>query len=143
MRSTWKSLAASTAITGDRRYRQGEGKVFKVLLPWKAMTSDLPEGLRQLARAARKLAELYEWAKLDREQHRPHMPPSFQVSNHSSEEIRTQYTAFLGTLMDVKESLAVNAETLSHHQVRQWQLQIRQLESEVRGLNVSERFIRP
>lgn len=107
------------------------------------MASRIPTALRELSAILRKLRELEEWAKLERQERRPHEPPSFQPRDHLAEDLRIQYTAFISLAMDIQEALNQPGVEASPRQQRRWQRRLRELEDQLRTLGVTERFIKP
>jgi hypothetical protein len=105
------------------------------------MTFDVTAGLLGLVQIVRKLKELTEWEKLERQEARLDLPPSFRLSNHVEEELRIQRAAFISTAMNLHEALANLALTASLEQRERWQRRLRQLEREVQVLGPTERFI--
>lgn len=105
------------------------------------MTFDVSAGLLDLARMVAKLKELKEWQKLEQQEARPDLPPSFRPCNHVEEELRIQHAAFISTAMNLREALANPALTTSLEQRERWQRRLRHLECEVQVLGLTERFI--
>lgn len=105
------------------------------------MTFDVTAGLLDLARMVAKLKDLKEWQKLEQQEARPDLPPSFRLCNHVEEELRLQHSAFLGLSMDLQEALNDSTLVTSPEQRARWQRRLRQLEQEVQALGLTARFI--
>jgi hypothetical protein len=105
------------------------------------MTFDIPTGLRDLARKVEKIRELEEWEKLDRQQARFDLPPSFQPSNHSDEELRHERDAFLSLAMNLERILNSPLPAVSPSQRELWQSQFRELKRQVDLPLSTTRFI--
>jgi hypothetical protein len=105
------------------------------------MAFDFTAGLLGLAQIVQKLKELTEWEKLERQEARLDLPPSFRLSNHVEEELRIRHAAFISTAMSLHEALANPAPTTSLEQRERWQRRLRQVEREVQVLGLTERFI--
>lgn len=106
------------------------------------MAESIPEELRRLTEVAQKLGELNEWAKLDRSQQKPGVPPSFQISNRAVEELRFQYEEWLRLRAKLQEVLATATTSTSKGQIKQWKQHMQEVKAYVRELNIDERFIR-
>lgn len=107
------------------------------------MTRNVGEKLQELGMVADRLLELNEWDKLDEEQQRANRFSSFQLSNHAAEDLRDVYGAFLRALAEFHETLAEASASMSAFEVSHWRQLGQKIETSVRQLGVSERFIRP
>ena len=105
------------------------------------MTFNVTAGLLDLARMVAKLKQFKEWQKLEQQEARPDLPPSFRISNHVEEELQLQYSAFLSLSMDLQEALNDSSFVTSAEQRARWQRRLRQLEQEVQILGLTARFI--
>jgi hypothetical protein len=108
-----------------------------------AMVASIPEGLRNLSGALSKLKELSEWARLAREEARPDDALCLRFPDDQNEDFRNQYGIFVRTAMEVKEGLNNPALSLSEDDRSRWHLRLRELERELRQLDLNERFISP
>ena len=106
------------------------------------MAVNIPAALRQLATTLEKLKELAEWDKLEKQEFRLEIPPSFQPSDHLAEEIRSQYSLFIATVLELQEILNKLAMDVPPGQLAKWRRRLRELESQVNQLELGERFIR-
>ena len=107
-----------------------------------AMERNIQAALRDLAKILAKLKELSEWAKLERQERRPHAPPSFQLSNHVEDDVRVQYAAFVSTTMEIQGALNDPTLGLPEAKRSRWQRRLQQIEAELRQTDLPEKFIR-
>jgi len=105
------------------------------------MNPNIPAGLRDLAKILEKLKTLQEWAKLAKEETQPEVPPSFCLDNRLAEDIRIQETAFISTVLDIREALNNPATSASPEQRRRWQRRLGEIEADLQKLNLTENFI--
>jgi len=105
------------------------------------MVSNIPAALRELGAILRQLKTLNEWAKLERQEAKPHVPPSFRVSNHVDRDIRVQYAAFVSTGMDIRQELGNPAIVISSQQRNRWERRLRELELELQQLYLPAKLI--
>ena len=106
------------------------------------MAFNIPAALRQLATTLEKLKELNEWAKLARQEERPHTPPSFCLDNHLSEEFRIQYAVFVATVMDIQDVLNNPALGIPASQRTRWKKKLQELQGQMQKLGIMEAFIK-
>ena len=106
------------------------------------MISDVPAALSALSEIVRRLKALREWQKLEQQESRPDIPPSFRVMTDTDESLRLQYGLFTGKAFALRGILDSCRLANATDRVR-WQLELYHLEEEVRGLGLAERFISP
>ena len=98
---------------------------------------DLPKGLRSLSVSLRQLETLAAWAGLERSESRPHEPPSFRFDNHTATDIRTEYSFFVKTAMDISDLLnSAEVKKVPEKKRQQWRRRLMQLETELHRLNL-------
>ena len=107
------------------------------------MTTDVPAGLSALAETVEELESLQEWAKLEQQERKPGVPPSFQLSNHLDEDLRTHQAAFVATVFDIQEALNSPTLVASYKQKQQWRRRLEQLQQRARLTHGTESLIRP
>ena len=106
------------------------------------MAINIPAALRELTVTIEKLKELNEWAKLARQEERPHTPPSFCLDNHLSEEFRIQYAVFVATVMDIQDVLNNPALGIPQSQRTRWKNKLQELQGQMQRLGIMEAFIK-
>ena len=119
------------------------GKVYKSSIPCLAMAIDIPVALDDLARIIAKIKELLEWARLEQQEARPEVPPSFRLSNHADEDLRLQCGLFVSKDLALRLILNTPSPSTPAADKAQWQRELHHLEEEVRALGLAERFISP
>jgi hypothetical protein len=98
---------------------------------------DLLKGLRSLSESLRQLETLVAWAGLERSESRPHDPPSFRFDNHTATDIRTEYSFFIKTAMDIHDILnSTKVKNVAEKKRQQWRRRLKQLETELHRLNL-------
>ena len=107
------------------------------------MTPDVSAGLKALADTVAKLESLQEWAKLEQQERKPGVPPSFQPSNHLDEDLRMLQAAFFSTVIGIQEALNSPSLAASDTQKHQWHRRLEQLQQRARLTYGTESLIRP
>jgi len=96
---------------------------------------NIAEALKSLRRSLKNLKSLLEWGKLVREHRKPHQPPAFRVDRGLQQEMRTEYSFFIKTAMEVRQALqrgqSGDSETKRKHQKR-----LKRLERQFRKLEL-------
>ena len=106
-----------------------------------AMVIDISAALSELGQIVAKVKQLSEWARLEREEARPDMPPSFRILTDTDDDLRFQLWLFVTKDLEVRRLL--NRISIPEADRTRQQQELRHLEEQVRGLGPSERFIRP
>ena len=106
------------------------------------MISDVPAALSALSEIVRRLKALREWQKLEQQEARPDISPSFRVMTDTDENLRLQCGLFTGKAFALRGILNSCRLANATDRVR-WQQELHHLEEEVRGLGLAERFISP
>ena len=86
------------------------------------MVSDISAGLADLADILGKIRASQAWEALAREEARRELPPSFQFSNRTDEDIRIWCGMFLRKAVDIQQELNDHAESIPQSQRQEWQL---------------------
>ena len=107
------------------------------------METDIPADLQELKELAEKLKASREWAKLDEEEARPDIPPSFQLSNHLEDDARQLYAAFASKALSVQIALNDPNFAVTPDDKQEWHNSLERLQRQVRPLHLTESFIRP
>ena len=96
---------------------------------------NIAEALRSLRRSLKNLKALLEWSKLVREHRKPHQPPAFRIDRGLQQEMRTEYSFFIKTAMEVRQALrkgqSGDSETRRRHHRR-----LKRLEEQFRKLEL-------
>jgi hypothetical protein len=106
-----------------------------------AMVIDICAALSELGQIVAKVKQLSEWARLEREEARPDMPPSFRVLTDTDEDLHFQLGLFMTKDLEVRRFL--NHISIPEADRTRQQCELHRLEEQVRGLGLGERFIRP
>ena len=106
------------------------------------MAFNIPAALRQLATTLDKLKELNEWTKLARQEARPGVPPSFQLNNHLTEDIRLHYAVFVATVMDIQDVLNNPALGIPATDQNRWRRRLQKFQKQIQELDLMQSFIK-
>ncbi len=106
------------------------------------MKSNIPVALRQLSAILRKIEELQEWAKLQRQERKPHQPPSFRLDNHIEEDLKIEYSAFISIALDISDALNNPSLGIPEAKRRRWINRLNQLEDSLRAIDICEKLKR-
>ena len=96
---------------------------------------NIAEALRSLRRSLQNLKSLLEWSKLVREHRKPHQPPAFRVDRGLQQEMRTEYSFFIRTAMEVRQALQRGRPGDSETR-RRYQRRLKRLEEQFRKLEL-------
>ena len=107
------------------------------------METDIPAVLQELKELAEKLKALREWVRLDEEEVRPELPPSFQLRSNLEEDVRPVYAAFVSKALSLRIALNDPSFVVAPAQKNEWQIMLDGLQRQVRCLHLTESFIRP
>ena len=106
------------------------------------MMPEIASGLEQLELLLNRMGELIEWEKVTEVGTPKHLPPAFKLRDHFSEDMRTLYGTFLDLANSLKDVLDLEYASVSRAQRNQWLEQVSDLEKRLRGLRVTERYLR-
>ena len=97
---------------------------------------NIPAGLKSLHRALRELKSLLAWADLVESERRPHTPPAFEIRRDIRQDIRTQYSYFLKTAMDLDHLFATGKAGGSPAQRQKWKKRLSRLKRQLQKLDL-------
>lgn len=69
------------------------------------MNVDIAGALRELERLIERMQELIEWEKLFLSERKPHVPPSFQPTDHFRDDVEQMYAWFWNLVYSIHEVL--------------------------------------
>ena len=105
------------------------------------MISDVPAALSALSEIVRRLKALKEWQKLEQQEARPDIPPSFRIMTDTDEDLRFQYGLFLSKASELRRILGNSIPSLSDDDRSRLRRELHHLEEQVGLLGLGERFI--
>jgi hypothetical protein len=95
------------------------------------------EMLRKLQNSFQKIKALLAWRQLNLAERQPGLPPSFVFDNRVEEDLRNEYSRFAATLADFRSILNNTRTFIPTDRRRYLRHRLLELESQVRGLEVS------
>ena len=108
---------------------------------------NVPGALHQLLVTRNRILELIEWDELAQREQRRGVPPGFEPHTSLRAEIRSDlrmmYGLFLSLSSDVRQVLQRPDLAPGKRELPQWRRRLKQLESDVFELRVTETFLRP
>lgn len=107
------------------------------------MRVDIPGALRDLTRLTERLAELIEWERLVQREHRPDLPPSFQLRNHIPKEMSSLHQSFLVLAEDLRQILEDPHLRSTRQDRARWKAKLEAECRRVRNMGLAERFLFP
>ena len=107
------------------------------------MATDVAAAFCSLAEIVARIKELREWQKLEQQEARPEVPPSFRISTDTDEDLRQCYNLFLSKDLELRRLLNSHTALMPVAGRSSWQERLHDLEEQVRGLGLAERFISP
>jgi len=105
------------------------------------MTISISVALQELGQVVAKVKELSEWARLEREEARPDIPPSFRMLTDTDEDLRFQLGLFVAKDLELRRLLNCISTPIAGR--THWRQTLNHLEEQAREMGLSERFIRP
>jgi len=94
------------------------------------MKDQIEVGLRELRASIKRMGELLEWQKLQRQEERSDVPPSFRLQDRLEADIKIEEGAFWKTVFEIQDVLGKRDDaTAKRHRQR-----MAKLEEEMRGL---------
>jgi len=107
------------------------------------MQVDITGGLRDLAKAADRIAALFEWEKLAEQERGSRALPGFRIRNHNREDIIDLYGAFLSLSRSLHAVLNGTDIGFTTEQWKDWQEELREVEERVQSFNIMDKYIKP
>ncbi len=95
---------------------------------------NIAEALTSLRRSLKNLKALIEWSKLVREHRDPHTPPAFRIDRGLQQEMRTEYSFFIKTAMEIRQALQ-QRQSEDSEKKRGWR-RLRRIEKQFRQLEL-------
>ena len=96
--------------------------------------------LRKLQNSFQKIKALLAWRQLNLAERQPGLPPSFVFDNRVEEDLRNEYSRFTATLANFRSILNNTRTFIPTDRRRYLRHRLLELESQVRGLEVSDRL---
>ncbi len=104
------------------------------------MVPDINAGLDQLQLLLQRMLELIEWREVTRPSPSFSSPAS-HLKDHVTDDLKIQYGAFLQLAAAIRQALEVPENCPSYAQRYLWRERLTELESQVRKLQMTERFM--
>jgi len=96
--------------------------------------------LHKLQNSFKKIKALLAWRQLKLAESQPGLPPSFVIDDRVEEDLRNEYSRFTAILADFRSILNNTHTFIPTDRRRYLRHRLWELESQVRGLEVSGRF---
>jgi len=101
---------------------------------------DLQAGLRSLRESLRQIRALLAWEQLKKAESRPGQAPAFTVYDPTETDLRTEYSFFLSTSVQIHHLLDDSTINISAVKREAFRLRLARIEQEMNSLDLQQRF---
>ena len=102
--------------------------------------ADLEAGLRSLRKSLRQIKALLAWEQLKQAEARPNQPPSFTLNEPVEEDLKSEYSFFLFTSVQIHNALSDITANTSETNLRQIKHELAKIERQFHSLGLQQRF---
>ena len=104
--------------------------------------TDLQVGLRDLSESLRRMRALLAWSQLKQHEARPGQPPSYQIFDPTTTDLRNEYSHFLSTSSQIRGALREPNASIPAPEREALHRRLAELEREAHQLNLHYRCLR-
>lgn len=99
--------------------------------------ADLDVGLKSLRKSLRQIKALLAWEQLKQAEARPNQPPSFTLNEPMEEDLKSEYSFFLFTSVQIHSDITANTSIANLRQIKH---ELAKIERQFHSLGLQQRF---
>jgi hypothetical protein len=101
---------------------------------------DLEAGLKSMRKSLRQMKALLAWEQLKLAEAKSHQPPAFKINDPIEEDLKSEYSFFLSTSVQMHSILNDDLFTIKKTEHQNISKQLAKIEQQVYGLNLHQRI---